>query len=42
MECGVRNIFVKHNLFHHFNHFFLDVNVKCEECDLKVILFNCE
>ena len=34
MECGVRNIFVKHHLFHHFNNFFLDVNLKCEDCSI--------
>ena len=33
MECGVRNICVKHCLFHRFNRFFLDVNLKYKECE---------
>ena len=40
MECGVRNTFVKHYLFHHFNHLCLDVNLKCEECEVCSILNN--
>ena len=28
------HIFVKHYLFHHFNRFFLDVNLRCEECEV--------